>query len=301
MSPNDLLERSRVALKGPKTYENIHIFTRHTEESALRRHSIEQRLESALLGNKLHQHYQPLVMADGSGVTGFEALARWQDKTLGRVSPGEFVPIAEKNARLSRLLTDWSLKCLCEKAHHWPIKPGDTPLKLGLNIPANQFYQRNFVQHILQTLEEHDLAPQRLTLELTEESLLTDIDRAILTMRELQDHGISLALDDFGTGYSSLNYLKRLPIDVLKIDKSFIDDLPLDDKAVNLVNGIIRIAHGLGLKVIAEGVEYDAQRKILHELGCDVLQGYLFSRPVNAEDALAFLHTWPHHLHSAGG
>lgn len=299
ISPDDLLERARAALKGPKTYESIHIFTHRTEESALRRHKIEQRLESALLGRKLQQHYQPLVLADGSGVVGFEALARWQDKTLGTVSPGEFVPIAEKNARLSRLLTDWSLRCLCEKGLHWPIKSSDPPLKLSINIPANQFYQSNFVEHILQTLEEHNVAPQRLTLELTEESLLTDIDSAVLTMRKLRDCGISLALDDFGTGYSSLNYLKRLPVDILKIDKSFIDDLPRDAKAVNLVSGIIRIAHGLGLEVVAEGVEYEVQQKILLELGCDVLQGYLFSRPVEAEDALAFLTMWPKGPHTA--
>lgn len=299
ISPDDLLERARTALSGPKTYESVHVFTHRTEESALRRHHIEQRLESALLASKLEQHYQPLVLADGSGVTGFEALARWQDETLGTVSPGEFVPIAEKNARLSRLLTDWSLWCACEKAHCWPIKPGAPPLKLGINIPANQFYQRNFVEHILRTLAEHGLAPQRLTLELTEESLLTDIDRAVQTMHTLRDNGISLALDDFGTGYSSLNYLKRLPVDVLKIDKSFIDDLPHDDKAVNLVSGIIRIAHGLGLEVTAEGVEYEAQQKVLHELGCDVLQGYLFSRPVDAENALIFLNTWPQHSNPA--
>lgn len=118
-------------------------------------------------------------------------------------------------------------------------------------------------------------------------------------MHTLRDNGISLALDDFGTGYSSLNYLKRLPVDVLKIDKSFIDDLPHDDKAVNLVSGIIRIAHGLGLEVTAEGVEYEAQQKVLHELGCDILQGYLFSRPVDAENALIFLNTWPQHSNPA--
>lgn len=298
-SPDDLLERARAALKGPKTYENIHVFTHRTEESALRRHEIEQHLESAVLESKLKQHYQPLVFADGSGVMGFEALARWQDKTLGTVSPGEFVPIAERNARLSRLLTDWSLGCVCEKAQHWPIQPGDPPLKLGVNIPANQFYQRHFVDHILHTLETHHFAPQRLTLELTEESLLTDIDSAVLTMRKLRHYGISLALDDFGTGYSSLSYLKRLPVDVLKIDKSFIDDLPHDEKAVDLVSGIIRIAHGLGLEVVAEGVEYETQQTVLNALGCDILQGYLFSRPVAAEQALHFLTTWPNGPHTA--
>ncbi|MDR5874832.1 GGDEF domain-containing phosphodiesterase [Halomonas sp. CUBES01] len=293
VNPDDLLERARTALKAPKTYDSIHVFTQRTEESALRRHKVEQRLDAALSANQLYQHYQPLVLADGSKVTGFEALARWQDSELGIISPGEFVPIAEKNARLSRLLTEWSLGCVCEKAFHWPIKPSDPPFKIGINIPANQFYQPNFVDQILHTLDEHSLPPERLTLELTEESLLTDIDQAILTMEKLRERGISLALDDFGTGYSSLNYLKRLPVDMLKIDKSFIDDLPHDEKAINLVSGIIRIAHGLGLTVVGEGVEYQEQQKLLYMLGCDVLQGYLFSRPVDAYQALHFLETWP--------
>lgn len=292
-SPDDLLERARAALKGPSTLEGMHVFTHETEASAVRRHWIEQRLEPALRDGKLAQHYQPIMLADGSDVLGFEALARWQDEELGKVSPGEFVPIAERNPRLSRLLTDWSLRVVCQNATAWPLEPGDPPLRMAINIPANRFYQPNFVDHILQTLKEHDLAPERLTLELTEESLLTDIDQAVQTMRRLRNHGIALALDDFGTGYSSLNYLKRLPIDALKIDKSFIDELPHDRKAVDLVTGIIRISHGLGLKVVGEGVESEAQHRLLRELGCDALQGYLFSRPVEADKAQAFLASWP--------
>lgn len=294
-SPDDLLERARAALKGPRTHEGMHVFTPHTEASALRRHWIEQRLEPALRDGKLVQHYQPIVLADGSGVVGFEALARWQDEELGKVSPGEFVPIAERNPRLSRLLTNWSLRAVCETAPGWPLKPGDPSLRMAINIPANQFYQPNFVDHTLQALEEYDLAPERLTLELTEESLLTDIEQAVRTMRRLREHGIALALDDFGTGYSSLSYLKRLPIDTLKIDKSFIDDLPHDAEAVELVTGIIRIAHGLGLKVVGEGVESEAQSRLLKELGCNALQGYLFSRPVEAGKARTFLDTWSRH------
>jgi EAL domain-containing protein (putative c-di-GMP-specific phosphodiesterase class I)/GGDEF domain-containing protein len=292
-SPDDLLERARAALKGPRTHEGLHVFTPHTEASSERRHWIEQRLEPALRDGTLAQHYQPIVLADGSGVIGFEALARWQDGELGSVSPGEFVPIAERNPRLSRLLTNWSLRTVCDTGRRWPLKSGDAPLRMGINIPANQFYQLGFVEHILLTLEQHDLAPERLVLELTEERLLTDIDQAIKTMRRLRDHGIAIALDDFGTGYSSLSYLKRLPVNALKIDKSFVDDLPHDSKAVGLVKGIISIAHGLGLKVVAEGVEYEEQQTLLQAMGCDMLQGYLFSRPVAADEALAFLDSWP--------
>ncbi|WP_218124436.1 putative bifunctional diguanylate cyclase/phosphodiesterase [Franzmannia pantelleriensis] len=292
-SPDELLERARTALKGPRTPEGMHVFTQETEASAVRRHWIEQRLEPALHNGMLIQHYQPIMLADGSGVLGFEALARWQDEKLGNVSPGEFVPIAEKNPRLSQLLTDWSLRVVCEKAMKWPLKTGDPPMRMAINIPANQFYQASFVDHILQILKEYNLAPERLALELTEESLLTDIDQAVQTMSRLRDQNIAIALDDFGTGYSSLNYLKRLPIDALKIDKSFIDELPNDRKAVDLVKGIIGIARGLGMRVIGEGVESEAQHRLLQELGCDALQGYLFSRPVVAEKALAFIESWP--------
>ncbi|HSP59413.1 MAG TPA: EAL domain-containing protein [Halomonas sp.] len=285
----DLLERARAALKGPKSHEGIHVFTRHTEASAVRRHWIEQRLEPALQAGQLVQYYQPLFDADGIRIVGFEALARWQDAELGSVSPGEFVPIAETSVRLSQMLTDWSLRSVCEKGQTWPLKDGDAPLRMAINIPANQFFQPRFVDHILETLSRHWIKPDRLTLELTEESLLTDFDQAIKTMRRLQDHNIALALDDFGTGYSSLSYLKRLPVDTLKIDKSFIDDLPHDTKALNLVRGIVGIAHGLDVSVVAEGVEHESQRALLKEVGCDELQGYLFSRPLEAEAALNML------------
>lgn len=136
------------------------------------------------------------------------------------------------------------------------------------------------------------MAPEHLTLELTEESILIDVNKSIQTMSEFRSHDIHIALDDFGTGYSSLSHIKDLPLDTLKIDKRFIDDLPYDSQSANLVNGIIHIAHDLGLQVVAEGVEHEVQRAMLQEFGCDVLQGYLFSRPLPAEDALALLKNW---------
>ncbi|MFC2993500.1 sensor domain-containing phosphodiesterase [Halomonas tibetensis] len=292
LTSEDLLERARAALNEPISPEGVHVFSHEAEKAALRRHAIEQRLEPALLNNLLSQHYQPQMLADGSRIVGFEALARWQDEELGSVSPGEFVPVAEKSRRLSGLLMEWSLRMVCEKAQHWPLQPSDAPLRIAINVPADQFSQQGFVEWVLATLEEHRLSPERLTLELTEVSLLTDVDKAIQTMRDLQDHNIAVALDDFGTGYSSLSYLKNLPIDTLKIDKSFIDDLPDDSRAMELVNGIIRIIHGLGLQVVAEGVETEAQRAVLQELGCNVIQGFLFSRPVAADNALTLFNRW---------
>jgi predicted signal transduction protein with EAL and GGDEF domain len=292
-TPEDLLQRAGAALNGPRSQEGVYVFSHKAEEAALRQHMIEQRLEPALLQDRLIKHYQPLASADGRCIVGFEALARWQDEKLGVVNPGDFVPVAEKNARLSRLLTDWSLRTVCERAPHWPIQPSDAPLRMSINIPAGQFYEKGFIDRVLRTLDEHQLAPERLTMELTEESLLVNVDKAIQTMRDLRRRNITVSLDDFGTGYSSLSYLKNLPIDNLKIDKSFIDDLTVDSRAVDLVDGIIRIAHSLGLEVVAEGVEHESQRILLNQAGCDVMQGYLFSRPLLADDALALLKNWP--------
>lgn len=293
LTPEDLLERAGAALNGPRSDAGVHVFSHEAEEVALRRHTIEQLLEPALRENRLTKQYQPLISADGSSIVGFEALARWHDQELGNISPADFAPIAEKNARLSRLMTEWSIRSVCEAAPHWPVRSGAAPLRIAINIPAGQFYQEGFIDQVLRTLDKHGLAPDRLTLELTEESLLANADKAIRTMGVLRSHNIKIALDDFGTGYSSLSYLKNLPIDTLKIDKSFIDDLPDDSRSADLVDGIIRIAHALELQVVAEGVEHEAQRVLLHAVGCDVIQGYLFSRPLAADDALEFIRSWP--------
>lgn len=293
VTPEDLLERAGAALNGPRSFAGVHVFSHEAEEVALRRHTIEQLLEPALRENRLTKHYQPLVSADGSCIVGFEALARWHDQKLGNISPVDFGPIAEKNARLSRLMTEWSIRTVCEAAPHWPVQPNTAPLRIAINVPAGQFYQEGFLDQVLRTLDKHGLAPDRLTLELTEESLLVHADKAIETMSILRSHNIKIALDDFGTGYSSLSYLKNLPIDTLKIDKSFIDDLPDDSRSADLVDGIIRIAHALDLQVVAEGVEHESQRVLLHQAGCDFIQGYLFSRPLAADDALEFIRSWP--------
>ncbi|WP_019568962.1 bifunctional diguanylate cyclase/phosphodiesterase [Thioalkalivibrio sp. ALMg13-2] len=292
LTPEDLLGNASAALEGPSSHAGLYVFSHKVEERALRRDTIEQHLESALRDQQLTKYYQALVAVDGSRIVGFEALARWQDAELGNVSPRDFVPIAEKNARLSKMLTEWSLKTVAGESPQWPFRAGDPPLRIAINISPAQFLGDGFVGRVLYILEEHRLAPERLILELTEESILTNVDKAIRTMREFRNHGVHISLDDFGTGYSSLSHIKDLPLDTLKIDKSFIDDLTHDSRSAQLVDGIIHIAHGLGLQVVAEGVEHEAQRALLQESGCDVIQGYLFSRPLPAEDALALLKNW---------
>ncbi|MGM0632897.1 MAG: putative bifunctional diguanylate cyclase/phosphodiesterase [Pseudomonadota bacterium] len=288
-TPQDLLERARTALNGSRSHAGLYVFSHEAEETALRRYKISQHLESALQHNQLINKYQPLVTVDGSRIVGFEALARWHDPEMGEVSPADFVPIAEQNTRLSRMLTEWSVATVCGEVPRWPFRPEDAPFRVAINVPPNQFLEQGFVDYVLDRLKEHGMAPESLTLEITEEAILVDIDAVIQTMREFRNHNIAIALDDFGTGYSSLSKLKDLPIDILKIDKSFIDNLTHDTRVVNLVGGIIRIAHGFGLKVVAEGVEYEAQRARLQGLGCDIIQGYLFSRPLLPEGAIALL------------
>lgn len=289
LTAEDLLENASAALEGPRSHAGLYVFSHEVEQQALRRDTIEQHLESALSNNEMVKHYQPLVTIDGIHIVGFEALARWRHIELGDVSPVDFVPIAEKNARLSKMLTRWSLKAVAGGLPQWPFRPEDPPLRIAVNISPAQFLEDGFVDHVLKTLQEHRMAPERLTLELTEESILSNIDKSIQTMHQFRRHGIHISLDDFGTGYSSLRHLKDLPLDTLKIDKSFIDDLTYDSRSANLVNGIIRIAHDLNLQVVAEGVEHEAQRALLQEFGCDLMQGYLFSHPLPADDALALL------------
>ncbi|MGQ4275846.1 putative bifunctional diguanylate cyclase/phosphodiesterase [Pseudidiomarina sp. E22-M8] len=294
LTSEELLANASAALEAPESlHSGLHIFSHDVEQKVLRRDTIAQHLESALLNHQLDNHYQPLVAIDGSHIVGFEALARWQDAELGNVSPADFVPIAGKNSKLSRLLTKWSLMTVCGQSKQWPEKTGDVPLRIAINVLPTQFLENGFVSFVLGTLEEYGLAPERLTLELTEDSILANINKATQVMEELRDHNIQISLDDFGTGYSSLSYLKDLPLDTLKIDKTFIDDLTEDSRSANLVAGIIRIAHDLKIKVVAEGVEHEAQRALLQELGCDVIQGYLYSRPVAFDDALKLLNNWP--------
>lgn len=277
-----LLERARIALRERSFAQRVHVFSQDGNAHAIRRNLIETRLERALLEDRLALHFQPIYTVDGSRIASFEALARWHDEELGAVGPGEFIPIAEKSDRLSHLLTLWALRAACRTARSWPGQGGAPAPRVAVNIPAREFYNPRFVERVTDILREVNLEPARLTLELTEESLVQDIVQTTRTMERLATLGIRLALDDFGTGYSSLSHLRRLPVNALKIDKSFIDDLPGQAEAVKLASGIIQIAHDLGLEVVAEGVEREEQRALLQEFGCDRIQGYLLGRPMPA-------------------
>lgn len=250
---------------------------------AARQHDQTFRLGEALQRDGLQQFYQPIVDCQSNRLVGFEALARWHDEVYGPVSPAEFVPLAEAHPELRRALTRWSLEQACRQATCWRNE-GQAIDYISVNVPSGELYRRDFISLVTDTLKRHGLPPEALTLEVTEQSLVADVDTAIDIMGALRRFGVRFAVDDFGTGYSSLRYLQQLPLDILKIDRSFIRPILEDQVTRKLTDGILQIADTLNLSVVAEGVETPDQLRVLRQLGCDHVQGFLFSRPVAAED-----------------
>lgn len=248
---------------------------------AFERLSLENALRHALERNELFLHYQPQVDLRTGKITAVEALLRWRHPELGVISPLQFIPIAEETGMITAI-GEWVLHAACAQNKAWQAA-GLPPFRIAVNLSARQLRQPSFIHVIERTLQETGLEPGYLELELTESMLMHNTENAIAMLAALDDMGIDLSVDDFGTGYSSLTYLKRLPINALKIDKSFVSDIPgdLDDAAIAAT--IIVMAHNLGIRVIAEGVETQEQKNFLGERECDVMQGYLFSRPVGPE------------------
>ncbi|HWF11727.1 MAG TPA: EAL domain-containing protein [Bryobacteraceae bacterium] len=238
---------------------------------------IARDLSLALSRAQFQLHYQPLVQRDG-GLTGFEALVRWNHPLHGLVAPAEFIPQVEKSG-LILSLGDWILRQACSTCRTWQM-PGQPRVGVAVNVSAPQFDQPNYSERVLRALDETGLDPSLLTLELTEGVLVRDLTRTRTHLAVLRLAGIRIALDDFGTGYSSLSYLTDLPADVIKLDRSFLNrELP---ESSTVVESIVNLAHRLGLQVVAEGVETDTQRTNVLDLMCDQMQGYYFSKPVAA-------------------
>jgi len=238
----------------------------------LLRHAIERR-EFVL-------HYQPKVDVRSGRITGMEALIRWNSKDLGFVSPAEFIPMAEKTGLIVPI-GEWVLETACAQNKAWQDQ-GFGPLLMSVNLSPRQFQQKNLVAMIAQALDDSSLAPELLDLEITESTMMHDADKAAALLQQIHALGVQLSIDDFGTGYSSLAYLKRLPVQTLKIDRSFVMDLGLHSDDTGIVTAIIGMAQSLELGLIAEGVETEAQLACLGKLRCDQYQGYYFSKPVPA-------------------
>ena len=280
VSADELLKRADTAMYQAKAAGRnaFRFFDPEMQTEVTARAALDNDLREA----QFRLHYQPQVDQTGRW-TGAEALVRWQHPQRGMVSPLEFIPLAELSG-LILPLGDWVLEAACAQLMNWEGSPELSHLTVAVNVSARQFRQKDFVNRVLKLVERTGADPKKLKLELTESLLLDNVEDIIARMTALKAHGIGFSLDDFGTGYSSLSYLKRLPLDQLKIDQSFVRDVLIDHNDAAIARTIVALAQSMGLNVIAEGVETEEQRKFLAANGCTSYQGYLFGRPMPADD-----------------
>lgn len=253
--------------------------------SAFNRLAMEVQLRQAIERNELVLHYQPKLELATGRVTGVEALIRWRHPTIGMVSPLEFIPLAEESG-LILPIGDWVLEQACQQLSRWD-QAGHPPLSVAVNLSARQFRHGSLEHKVLASLQQAGVAPQRLELEITESSIMQDVETAVRTMQRLRDRGCRVAIDDFGTGHASLAYLKTFPVHTLKIDRSFVTGLPHNEQDAAIVRAVIGMSRGMGLEVVAEGVETPGQRAFLSAEGCHLIQGYLISKPQDATSVTA--------------
>lgn len=249
---------------------------------------LHTRLKETLLSGMLQLHYQPQVGVESGEIVGAEALLRWNDPVLGNVSPTRFIPVAEATG-LILPLSDWVLEAACKQIAAWTA--AGTPLRVAINISAQQFRQRDLPMKVRGALSRTGALPEWLEIEITESAAMTHPEQASEQLNALVALGCRVALDDFGTGYSSLAYLKDLPVCKLKIDKSFMDGIPDDVGDATISRAIIALAHSLGMTIVAEGVETDAQLSFLHLNNCEIYQGWLFAKAMPAEELTTLLRT----------
>ena len=278
----ELLQQADAALYQAKSEGRgrFQYFSAALTQAARQRIELEARLRRAIGDQQLRVYYQPQVAIPSGRIVGAEALVRWQDPDHGLIPPGRFIPVAEETGLISAI-GEWVLRETCRQGKAW-LDAGLPPLTLAVNLSVHQLHHDDLATTVLQILKETGFPAEQLELELTESALMQREVEAVTILERLRGLGLHLAMDDFGTGYSSLAYLRRFPLDVLKIDKSFVDDLPRQREAMEIASTIIAMGHTLGLKVLAEGVETAEQLAFLELKGCDQYQGYLTSPPVPA-------------------
>ncbi|SNY45668.1 PAS domain S-box-containing protein/diguanylate cyclase (GGDEF) domain-containing protein [Arsukibacterium tuosuense] len=279
-SSDELLKRADIALSHAKQNggNSQMCFSPAMTEQIQQRYALESALANAVAAAQLQLHYQP-QLADSGQVIGVEALLRWQHPELGAVSPAQFIPLAEANGQIEAI-GQWVLQNACSQLQQWQNDPQLAGLTMSVNISARQFYLPDFVGTVQQCLQQYQLIPELLILELTEGLVLANLDDAVARMQQIKQLGVRFSMDDFGTGYSSLSYLSRLPFDEVKIDQYFVrSGSSANPRDWVIVDAIIGIANTYGMKLVAEGVETEAQRQLLQKSGCRCYQGYLFARP----------------------
>jgi EAL domain-containing protein (putative c-di-GMP-specific phosphodiesterase class I) len=277
------------------------VFEVDMDHTAKRRIRIDAELRRAVARDELHLQYQPIVDLISGRMVGVEALLRWQHPDLGMIAPAEFIPVAEDSGLISDI-GQWVLHAACAQMQQWHLE-GDADLYVAINVSGRQL-RRGLVRQLDAALAASGLDPSCVELEIAEQSLVDNLEPGIDQLSLLKKRGIRLAIDNFGTGFTSLNCVKRLPVDKLKIDMTFVKDLPNSADDAAIATSIVSLAQGLNLKVVGEGVQTQLQHEYLRHLGCDLAQGFHYSRPVTAERMTRFLaqrlaeseqvdHHWP--------
>jgi EAL domain-containing protein (putative c-di-GMP-specific phosphodiesterase class I) len=268
---------------------SVELFDSAMRASAVARLQMETELRQAIDRHEFYNWYQSIVNLKTAQVRGFEALVRWRHRSRRLIEPGEFISIAEETGIIIPLGRQ-VLKQACRQLYAWQqLYASETPLMVSVNLSRKQLLQTDLISDIREELDDAGIDPSCLKLEITESMVMLNPEQAKTTLRELKALGVHIAMDDFGTGYSSLSYLHKLPLDALKVDRSFVSQIESDAEKLEIVRTIITLAHNLGLEVIAEGIETREQMFILRELGCELGQGYLFSRPLDADAATDLL------------
>ncbi|MCU7929473.1 MAG: EAL domain-containing protein [Candidatus Thiodiazotropha sp. (ex Codakia rugifera)] len=287
---DELLKNADTAMYHAKAVgkNNFQFYSQQMNALATSRLKLEGKLRKSLSQNEMQLFYQPQIDLASGKIVSAEALLRWNQSELGMISPGEFIPIAEETGMIINL-GEWVLNEACKQNKSWQ-EAGYEPLRIAVNLSSMQFLQHDLSKTVALALEKSGLDPKYLELEITESIIMRNVNETIITLNEFKEMGINISVDDFGTGYSSLGYLKRLPLDTLKIDRTFIKDIPENEDDVTITSAIIAMAHSLGLGIVAEGVETESQLDFLVQLGCELAQGYLFSKPVPPDVLMEMLH-----------
>lgn len=287
--PMDTLRHAQIALKRAKLTKAFELYATGTVDTARRRFSMETDLRRALQRGELELHYQPLIDLDTGSLSGFEALARWQHPDLGAISPVDFIPVAEESGLIVPL-GRWALEEAAKTIAKWDARlNGEPDFRISVNMSAVQMQRDDVVEAVSSALTGAGVLGNRMTLELTESAFINDPEGAKQLLNALKGLDTNLAMDDFGTGYSNLAYLQQLPIDVLKIDRSFVTEMMVDKDKRAIVRTVLSLARALGMKTTAEGIESEEISEVLRRLGCSVGQGYYYARPMTGEAAYAFL------------
>ncbi|MCT1538592.1 MULTISPECIES: putative bifunctional diguanylate cyclase/phosphodiesterase [Lysinibacillus] len=283
-SVEELLKNADIAMYAAKSTRGnqYRLYRDNMDEANDKWLLLETKLHQALKQDRLQLHYQPKIDLKTDSVIGMEALLRWYDPELGHIPPDRFIPFAE-DCGLINDIGVWVLRKACAQARQWN-ESHDLSLRVAVNISPIHISTGGFVDMVRSVIAETGIDPNLLEIEITEMSMLDYTEDLIDTIKQLRELGITISLDDFGTGYSSLNYLKKFPVDVLKIDRAFVRDIVPEKSGIAMISAMISLAHALNLQVVAEGVEEEAELNVLREHGCEYVQGYYFSKPLSVED-----------------